>query len=127
MNSHISDTFTLQLQQLRSDVIAQIRAQRGGKIGRAEAAEDRHDVQAGDWAQHDGERDLAMAFDQRETAELKAIDEALRRIAAGTYGQCNDCGIDIPTARLHASPTALRCTTCQDRHERSHGEARPTL
>ncbi|MEY5100887.1 MAG: hypothetical protein RJA36_3606 [Pseudomonadota bacterium] len=127
MDTNISDTFTLQLQQMRSEVIAQIRAQRGGKIGRAEAAGDRHDVQAGDWTQHDSERDLAMALDQRETAELKAIDEALRRIATGTYGQCSDCGVDIPTARLHASPTALRCTVCQDRYERSRGEARPTL
>lgn len=127
MSSNISDTFAQQLQQLRSDVIAQLRAQRGGKIGRAEAAGDRHDVQSGDWAQNDSERDLAMALDQRETAELKAIDDALKRIALGTYGQCGDCGIDIPAARLHASPTALRCTDCQDKFERSRGETRPTL
>ena len=73
MSADMSETFVQQLQQMRSDLIAQIRAQRGGEIGRAEAAGDRHDVQSGDWAQFDGERDLAMAIDQRETAELKAI------------------------------------------------------
>jgi DnaK suppressor protein len=127
MSADISDTFVQQLQQMRSDLIAQIRAQRGGEIGRAEAAGDRHDVQSGDWAQFDGERDLAMAIDQRETAELKAIEAALDRIAHGQYGLCADCGIDIPVARLHASPTTMRCLGCQERAERRSGETRPTL
>ncbi len=127
MSANISDSFSQQLQQMRSDLIAQIRAQRGGKIGRAEAAVDRHDVQSGDWAQFDGERDLAMAIDQRETAELKAIEAALERIATGNYGECSDCGVDIPAARLHASPTTLRCISCQERAERASGETRPTL
>ncbi len=127
MSANTTDNFAQQLQQMRTSVIEQLRAQRGGKIGRAEAAADRHDVQSGDWAQFDGERDLAMAIDQRETEELKAIDEALRRIAAGSYGECTDCGIDIPPARLHASPATLRCLNCQERAERASGEIHPTL
>ena len=58
MSAPTSETFAQQLQRLRSDLIEQIRHQRGGQIGRAEAAGDRHDVQSGDWAQFDGERDL---------------------------------------------------------------------
>ena len=127
MNDNTFTPFSEQLQQMRSDLIAQLRAQRGGEIGRAEAAGDRHDVQSGDWAQFDGERDLAMAIDQRETAELKAIDDALQRIAAGSYGQCQDCGIDIPPARLHASPATLRCVVCQDKSERASGESHASL
>ena len=127
MSENISDTFGQQLQQMRTDLIAQIRAQRGGKIGRAEAAPDRHDTQSGDWAQVDGERDLAQAMDERETAELNAIDAALKRIASGEYGQCAACGVDIPTARLHANPTALRCVACQDKAEHARGESHPSL
>lgn len=127
MSDNMTDNFAQQLQQMRTSVIEQIRAQRGGNIGRAEAAVDRHDVQSGDWAQFDGERDLAMAIDQRETEELKAIDEALKRIANGSYGECTDCGVDIPAARLHASPTALRCLNCQERAERTSGETHSTL
>lgn len=127
MSSNISANFAQQLQQMRSSVIEQLRVQRGGKIGRAEAAGDRHDVQSGDWAQFEGERDLAMAIDQRETEELKAIDDALKRIAAGSYGECTDCGVDIPAARLQASPTTLRCLHCQERAERASGETHPTL
>lgn len=127
MSATTSDTFAQQLQQLRSDVIEQIRHQRGGQIGRAEAAGDRHDVQSGDWAQFDGERDLAMALDQRETEELGAIDAALKRIASGSYGLCKDCEVEIPAARLHASPTTLRCLACQERAERASGASHPTL
>ncbi len=128
MSANISDTFGEQLRQRRTDLIAQIRAQRGGKVGRAEAATDHHDAQSGDWAQTDAERDLGIALDERETAELNAIDAALQRIADGSYGLCIDCGVQIPTARLHANPTALRCVTCQDQQERARGgEAHPTL
>lgn len=127
MSEPISDTFARQLQQMRADVIAQIRAQRGGKIGRAEAAGDLRDVQSGDWAQVDAERDLAMAIDEREAEALAAIDAALKRIATGNYGLCVDCGVDIPTARLHANPTALRCVACQDKAEQARGSAHPSL
>jgi len=128
MTQNISDTFTSQLQQMRTDLIAQIRAQRGGKVGRADAAPDRHEEQSGDWAQVDAERDLAMALDERETAELNAIDAALKRIASGDYGLCLDCGVSIPTARLHANPTAMRCVACQGRAEQAGGGAtHPTM
>ena len=128
MSDPISDTFAAQLQQRRTDLIAQIRAQRGGKIGRAEATPGLHEEQSGDWAQVDAQRDLAMALDERETAELNSIDAALKRIATGEYGLCVDCGVSIPTARLHANPTAMRCIVCQDRAEQAGGgAAHPTM
>jgi len=127
MSQDISDTFALQLRHMRTEVIGQLRAQRGGEIGRAESAPDRHDVQSGDRAQNESERDLAMAIDARETEALTAIDAALKRIQAGSYGQCTDCGIDIPTARLHANPTAARCIDCQGQYERARGETHPSM
>jgi DnaK suppressor protein len=123
MNTHISDTFAQQLQAMRSELLAQLRAQRGGEIGRAESAAQARDQQSGDWAQADAERDLAVALEERESAELVAIDEALKRVADGSFGLCVDCGVSIPTARLHASPTALRCVACQEKLERASGEA----
>lgn len=128
MSTPISDTFAQQLHQMRADLIAQIRAQRGGQLGRAEAAPDRHDDQSGDRAQLDAERDLAAIMDARETTELTAIDAALRRIASGDYGLCLACGVAIPTARLHANPTALRCVNCQNQQEAAQGGvAHPSL
>ena len=125
MDAHISDTFTRQLQQMRTDVLAQLRAQRGGKIGRAEAAAEAREHQSDDWAQADAERDLAFALEERESAELVAIDGALKRIADGSYGLCTECGVQIATARLHANPTALRCVGCQEKTEQAQGGVRP--
>ena len=121
MNTPISDTFGDQLRQMRTDVLAQLRAQRGGRVGRAEAAAEARENVGDDWAQADAERDLSIALEERESAELVAIDAALQRIADGSYGLCVDCGVSIATARLHANPTALRCVGCQDKAEHARG------
>ncbi len=53
---------------------------------------------------------------QRRVADLKGvidqIDEALARIAAGTYGRCTGCGTDIPEERLELRPFASSCVAC---------------
>lgn len=125
MNTPVSDTFAQQLQQMRSDLLDQLRAQRGGKIGRAEAAAEAREHESDDWAKADAERDLTVALEERESAELVAIDEALKRVADGSFGLCIDCGVSIPTARLHVSPTALRCVVCQEKSEQADGIEKP--
>ncbi len=65
---------------------------------------------------------------ERDVDELRMIDSALQRISAGTYGQCIDCGRDIPVARLQAEPTAERDVECQELYEKTHLSARtPSL
>lgn len=125
MSQNISETFAAQLQQMRTEVLAQLRAQRGGRKGRAEAAAEARETESDDWAQADAERDLAFAMEERESAELVAIDEALQRVADGSYGLCVDCGDAIATARLHANPVALRCVACQDKAEQASGATKP--
>jgi RNA polymerase-binding transcription factor DksA len=41
--------------------------------------------------------------------QLLAVESALGKIKAGTYGKCNICGKTIPEARLEANPAALTC------------------
>jgi DnaK suppressor protein len=125
MSHPISDTFAHQLRQMRAEVLAQLRAQRGGTMGRAEAAAEAREHQSDDWAKADAERDLSVALEERESAELVAIDQALKRVADGSFGLCVDCGVDIATARLHANPTAMRCVACQEKRERAQGTAIP--
>jgi len=47
--------------------------------------------------------------------ELKRIDAALARLAAGAYGICADCGNSIAARRLEAIPWAERCIACEER------------
>lgn len=65
-------------------------------------------------------RDNENAAVAREVRELRDIEAARSRIAAGEAGICIDCGDDIPFARLEAQPAAARCVPCQDLYEHTH-------
>jgi len=49
--------------------------------------------------------------------ELNQIEEALKKINAGTYGICDMCGVTIPLGRLKAKPFAKFCTECRTVYE----------
>ncbi len=120
MSTQITAPFKQQLLQQRSTLLAQLASLRGGNVGRAQASADHFGGQKEDSrAQLESERDLEFTLDARESAELDAVDAALKRIEAGTYGVCTDCGTDIPAARLHAAPETPRCIACQDKLEHS--------
>lgn len=82
---------------------------------------------AGDDSQVVQISDLTISSIEKQMAELRAIDDALHRIEDGTYGECMDCGGDIPRARLDAYPTATRCTQCQSRRENLYRDITPSL
>jgi DnaK suppressor protein len=123
MQANVSTLFKAQLVALRADLVEQLQAQRGGAVGRADSAADALATASDDQASADTQRGLAFSLQERESAELIAIDAALQRIADGSFGLCVDCGASIPTARLHAAPTALRCVNCQTAFERGTGSA----
>ena len=58
---------------------------------------------------------LAVADIRRQ--ELTKMDEALRKLAAGRYGICEECGEEIDVARLRVNPYASCCVRCQQRRE----------
>ncbi|MET7751409.1 TraR/DksA C4-type zinc finger protein [Micromonospora sp. NPDC005367] len=43
------------------------------------------------------------------------VTRALKRMSEGSYGVCEGCGRDIPTARLEILPAARHCVPCQQR------------
>jgi RNA polymerase-binding transcription factor DksA len=53
----------------------------------------------------------------RDWQELKRVEGAIQRLAAGTFGQCTDCGSRIDRRRLQAEPASARCLACQTRAE----------
>jgi acetoin utilization protein AcuB len=52
-------------------------------------------------------------------SRLSALEHALARAHRGRLGVCEDCGREIPIARLRALPGATQCVRCAagDRHE----------
>jgi DnaK suppressor protein len=122
MTSSSPSTPSLQRERLlqeRTQLLQRIAQERGGWVSRADMAAE-HDVRSlDDRAQAISERNDEFAMNEHETAELGEIDVALERLDAGTYGQCTDCGVSIPPARLNAYPTAKRCIDCQTVAEQS--------
>lgn len=53
----------------------------------------------------------------QQLAELKEIEEALKRIEKGTYGTCEMCDESIAIGRLRAKPFAKFCTPCREIYE----------
>jgi uncharacterized protein (DUF302 family)/RNA polymerase-binding transcription factor DksA len=89
--------------------------------GAAKRAAERGDnvPDSGELAAEAVERDVAIAEIDRDTAEIEAIDSALERLGAGTYGRCTDCDTLIAPNRLAQHPEAARCVACQQRLELS--------
>lgn len=71
--------------------------------------------------------DLNLAEVSRDLDELRAIEYALARIRAGSYGICRACGEPIPEERLEAIPETPLCIDCQSRAEEARDARTPSL
>jgi len=75
------------------------------------------DIEHTDRVQEEAAEVALTALDEQGRREMAAIQAALARIDAGTYGICDTCGETISAARLAAMPMARRCVACQERLE----------
>ena len=57
---------------------------------------------------------MAQGLRERETVKLALIQGALRRLEAGTYGICTDCGGEVVFERLFVFPESATCSACCD-------------
>jgi len=64
--------------------------------------------------------DLAAARMDHEVRALQAMEAAATRLDSPDFGLCDDCGANIPAARLLANPMATSCVACQERHEHTY-------
>lgn len=92
--------------------------QRSDNEGYAQIAGSVHDLEDASLA--DLLVDVNLAEVTRDVQEMRDIDDALKRIALFTYGQCVDCKLPIERQRLEAYPTARRCAACQRAYEHDH-------
>ncbi len=64
------------------------------------------------------DRDFALSLLSQEQDALYEIEEALKRVDAGTYGTCEMSGKPIAHARLEALPFARYTVECQAQYEK---------
>jgi RNA polymerase-binding transcription factor DksA len=72
-------------------------------------ADDEHDPEGATIAFERAQ--LAALLDQAQQ-HLADLDQALARLAEGSYGICERCGRPIAPARLAARPAARTCIRC---------------
>jgi len=117
MNKEQTQAFKKQLQTQRQELLDQLARLRGGEVDRSTASAEHFGHVEDSRAQVATERELEFAMDEHESAAIRTIDLALKRLEAGVYGDCMDCGVGIPLERLKASPQSLRCIACQEKLE----------
>ena len=90
-----------------------------GKIRdvRLEGGKDREVLDQGESSEVDIQEDIEFALIQMKGETLNKVNEALRRLDEGTYGNCFECGDEIANARLRALPFAVRCKDCEEARE----------
>ncbi len=71
-----------------------------------------------DRASAETDRSLELRARDRERKLLAKIDQALERVADGSYGYCEETGEPISIRRLEARPIATLSLEAQERHER---------
>jgi DnaK suppressor protein len=71
----------------------------------------------GDQASAVTDQNFMLRLKEREQKLLKKIDEALDRMANGTFGVCESCGGEIAIKRLKARPVTTLCIDCKTKQE----------
>ena len=72
----------------------------------------------GDLATISHDRELLYNLHESDFQRLRFIQEALKALDRGQYGECVRCGEDINEKRLLAVPWATMCIRCQEETER---------
>ncbi|MFZ3008071.1 MAG: RNA polymerase-binding protein DksA [Phenylobacterium sp.] len=113
MNERQLEYFKQKLQAWKDDIL---RESRETLVHLQSETENHPDL--ADRATSETDRSLELRTRDRQRKLISKIDEALRRIADGSYGYCEDTGEPIGIARLDARPTATLSLEAQERHER---------
>jgi DnaK suppressor protein len=79
---------------------------------------------AGESSENDIQEDIELALIQLKSETLNKVDDALKRLEQGTYGNCFDCAEEIAEKRLRALPFAVRCKDCEEARENAEQRER---
>ena len=66
-----------------------------------------------EYASNLAQQHISLALRERSQKQVRVLEDALRRLRAHDYGECEECGDPIGLARLKANPEATLCVHCQ--------------
>ena len=115
MNKEKLEEFREELNGRRADLLGSAR-----KTREEEMAHDLDDLpDEMDLASSEYNQALVLRRRGREKFLVQKIDESLRRIDDGTYGECEECGEPISDKRLMARPVTTLCIECKEDQEKA--------
>jgi len=107
------DYYKKKLQAKRDDLLRIIaRTEQEGR-----EADDDPTVDLADKAANSYTKEFLFGQTNQDRAILNLVDEALKRIREGTYGDCANCGEELQAKRLEAVPWTRHCIACQEKKE----------
>ena len=112
MNAELLARLRKELEQDRAQTVADLRSLGADPESEQVDPIEGIDDNFADSAAATTERGEIFAQIGQSRERLAAIDAALAKMDAGTYGQCEVCGNQITEARLEARPLSVRCVNC---------------
>ena len=94
--------------------------QKAGETGeQAEAVVELDQTRVGRLSRMDAMQAQAMSLEtgRRRRQYILEVEAAIKRIEAGDYGDCFECGEAINPKRLEANPRATLCISCEEAQE----------
>jgi len=102
------------LLEMKNKLLAEIEAEvKAEREGNKDEGMDTYDL-----ASEERDREINFILSDRERVKSQSIDDALARLADGSYGVCEACGLEIAEERLRALPFTRLCRDCQQDQER---------
>ncbi len=126
---HEIEQVRLKLRELRQALLDEVRKECNERENQHLASVMGNDPgDSGDVSLADALADLNIARMDRQVRELRGIEAKLVQLRQDDINECADCGGSIGFQRLLVNPAAMRCVSCQQKHEQTHSpEAHPAL
>ncbi len=115
------------LLQLRARIRGDVEQLTGEALGGGMETESKSPTHLAELGTEAYEQDFSLRVAENDQEVLKEISDALKRVEAGTYGQCEMCVEEgkppsrstIRKTRLRAIPHARNCVECERKREES--------
>jgi DnaK suppressor protein len=110
--------------ELRDEIVNKITQEMGTKLDEDPRMSTLSTMDIGDLSQLDLDEDIDYTLLNMHIERLREVEDALDRLAAGTYGVCEGCGALIKVQRLRVLPFSTYCVRCQEKREHMGQESK---